>query len=387
MQNGSSPERARRGKVCNYFLLLPVSRPMISRESLLRSGARQVYLTGTIWLFAAIFIFGAAPNTAAEPVARPWAAPFPAVAAFATERNLPLSGVAVESDASPSRVGDEVIVLITSFSGKTPQQWLANFRLVEPSAADHDAKTTELVLHSSTGAKHIFASTIATIELRLFGPFPSGAKVGAGGSPREQKARMQVKSDYLALGLDRWFADVLNRRGTRFLPNDYSSSPFTAEQIATTVAIAREVGFTPAADRAAAGGLLALGEFFSVAQKTPGLADIMQEVVDRPSLWSIATRLGVAVRFYWAARKDIVTLPEGPVLEGWPSLPIYRGAYRLDLNGALAANVDFLVTSPLPPLQTCAGVIGISAESPSRPNRRVELRVLGARRTALAVAR
>jgi hypothetical protein len=359
---------------------------MFSPLALRPNVSRQARHTGAIRWFAILSLLCAAMEVVAEPAAPQWAAPLPALAAFAAEHNRPMSGIEVGPDASSSRVGDEVIVLITSFSAKTPQQWLANFRLVEPSATERGAKASELVLHSSTGAKHTFASTVATIEMRLFGPFLGDPKTNAGSPPREQKARMQVKSDYLALGLDRWFADVFNRRGTRPLPNDYSSSPFTAEQIATTAAIAKEVGFTPAADRAAAGGLLALGEFFSVAQKTPGLADIVQQIVDRPSLWSIATHLGVGVRIHWATQKDIVVRWD-PAAWGWPSVPVYRGAYRLDLNGALAANIEFLVTSPVPPLQTCAGVIGITANSASRPDRRVELRVLGARRAASAAAR
>jgi hypothetical protein len=299
---------------------------------------------------------------------------------FATNQQLPLAGIERDPDHAPARVGDEVITLITLFKAGGVDQWLGCFRLVEPDAKERGMEDSEIVLYSSTGAKHVFTSAVSVIEMRLVGPFHADARpldeVG------EKHARIPVRTDFLALGLEGWYGDVLLRNEVphpRFLPNDYSTAPFSREQIEKTSAIAREVGFTSAADRGAAGGLLALAEFFTIAQHTPGLREIALEAVDPPSPWSFLNVTQLGVGFHWAHQAKIVSRFDSQAW-GWPTVPIYRGANALIFNGELAANVAFFVTAPQPPLETCAGIVGFTVEPPGHPDRRVEMRVLSARR-------
>jgi hypothetical protein len=310
----------------------------------------------------------------------PLTAPVPGIVAFAKNHQLPLTGIERQTNGAGTCIGDEVIVLITLFKAGTVDQWLGRFRVVEPTGDERQAKDTEITLYSSTGAKHVFTSAVSVIEMQLVGPFHDRApKPDAVG---EQQARMRVRSDFLALGLESWYSDVLNRNEVahpRFLPNGYSSVPFSAEQVEKTSAIARDVGFTSAADRGAAGGELALGEFLSIAQHTPGLSEIAAEVIERPSLWSFLYVSRIGFGFHWADRTKVVSRFDAQAW-GWTPMPIYRGANVLVLNGKVAAKIALFVTAPQPPLETCAGVVAFTVESPNHPDRRVEMRVLSARR-------
>lgn len=349
--------------------------------------SQRRFVRGHGWARAALLLLTATTRGAeAGPTpaagSPPLAAPLPGVVAYAAKRSLPLAGVERDATRATALPGDEVIALITLFKAGATDQWLGRFRVVEPDAGERAAKDAEIVLHSTTGAKHVFTSAVSVIEMQLAGPFHERALAAdATGAVTEQRSRLRVRSDYLALGLEHWYADVLLRNEVpqpRFLPNDYSTAPFSAKQIAETAAIARDVGFTPAADRGAAGGGLALGEFFSVAQHTPGLREIMAEVVERPSLWSFLRVSRVGVAFHWADRVKVVSRFDASAW-GWREVTVYRGASLLRLNGRVAARVALFVTAPQPPLETCAGIVAFTVESPDRPDRRVEMRVLAAR--------
>lgn len=338
-------------------------------------------------MIALLLLTATALHAAAAPLppagSAPLAAPLPAVVAFAQEHRLPLTGIDRGAESAPGGIGDEVIALITLFKAGAVNQWLGHFRLVEPTGAERTAQEAEIVLYSSTGAKHVFTSARSVIEMQLFGPFRADASTALPRGPATApRSRMLVRADFLALGLESWYADVFARNEVphpRFLPNNYSTKPFTAAQIEQTSAIAREVGFTAAADRGAAGGGLALGEFFAIAQRTPGLREIVAEVVERPSLWSFVNVSRVGVGFHWAAPSKVVSRFDAQAW-GWPAVPIYRGASVLALNGKVAARVALFVTAPQPPLGTCAGIAGFTVEPPNLPDRRVEMRVLAARR-------
>jgi hypothetical protein len=217
--------------------------------------------------------------------------------------------------------------------------------------------------------------------MQLFGPFHGEAKKDAA-LVVEKRARMLVRSDFLALGLETWYADVCVRNEApqpRFLPNSYGPAPFPAEWITKTNAIAREVGFTAAADRGAAGGELALGEFFALANQTPGLREIAAECVELPSVWSYLNVGKVGWGMPWARQPKVVTRFDAQRWE-WAGGPIYRGAHVLVLNGKVAAQVALFATAPQPPVGMSAGIVGFTVETPKHPDRRVEMRVIGARR-------
>ncbi|MCX6951891.1 MAG: hypothetical protein NTV51_06965 [Verrucomicrobia bacterium] len=88
------------------------------------------------------------------------------------------------------------------------------------------------------------------------------------------------------------------------------------------------------------------------------------------------SQIGVGV--YWADRVKVVSLFDASAW-GWTRVTVYRGASLLVLNRKVAARVSLFVTAPQPPLATSAGIVAMTVESPSRPDRRVELRVLAAR--------
>jgi hypothetical protein len=69
---------------------------------------------------------------------------------------------------------------------------------------------------------------------------------------------------------------------------------------------------------------------------------------------------------------------------GWarPGDSLYRFPVVIDLNGKPALRCTLIVNSPRPPLLTCAGIVGVAAEPAESSDKRIEIRVVSARRSA-----
>jgi hypothetical protein len=133
--------------------------------------------------------------------------------------------------------------------------------------------------------------------------------------------------------------------------------------------------------RAVADGVASCTLFFQILQENPVTRQILREVLQLPSLWSLLTHWGVhisfAIDFFAAERVDPARFP-GEQRELW-SVPM-----TLLLNGQPGFLARVIVGPAGSPDGTAAGIYGIVARHPTDGDRRVRVRLLSSRRGARA---
>lgn len=327
-----------------------------------------------VWLIGLVAAASSLRATEAAAHAPDFAQPWPAIAALAAEQHLPLTGIDPSSEKPELRAGDFVTVLFSLTKGDTRRQWLAEFRAVEPTSAERSAPSLEnRTMYTSTGLKFEFASHLAALDLRMFGPCelnPQAATVA-----RPHQAHLLVRSDFLSAGFNRYCEIVLRLpEAKRDFPYFISSSPFPPERISHDKPVAQAIGLQLEDERAIAALGPALDEFLKIAERTPGLKELVLAIADLPPIWRWV--FGGQTGFYFDPLK--MAQLDGSAW-GLPGTPVYRAPFTYWLNGARAMKGVFFFTSPKPPLLTCAGIVALEVESPKHPERRLELRVLAAR--------
>lgn len=118
--------------------------------------------------------------------------------------------------------------------------------------------------------------------------------------------------------------------------------------------------------------------FAETIEMTPGLRDILWEIAEKPSAWSIVRR-GGRIDTMIDVRETPVRVDSGP----WPSVTatgVFRMPLRLLLNGQPTLRCALMVTAPRPPLLTCAGIIGIEAGPPEGSTKHLSVRLVASRR-------
>ena len=108
------------------------------------------------------------------------------------------------------------------------------------------------------------------------------------------------------------------------------------------------------------------------------LQDLLFRVVDKPSLWSIATNLGAHVNMKWtgsAAETPPIAFP------GFPD-EVRRSALELVVNGDTAAWVTLFAAKPHAGTAACGGLVGAIAQHPTDSGRIGIVRLLATRRGA-----
>ena len=198
------------------------------------------------------------------------------------------------------------------------------------------------------------------LDIQTTGPFSSSHP---GNAPATKPARTMISPDLLGLGLDqscrasiKWF-----RNSTGVAPKEKPPAPSPEEQRAL-------VGFFPA-----------LMAFFEAVEKTPGLRDILWDIVEKPSVWSILRRGGrvdTGIDF-----KETPSLIEARAEKPATAGDVFRMPLKLALNDQPALRCALIVTAPRPPLLTCAGIIGIDADPPEGSAKHLTIRLVASRRT------
>ena len=99
-----------------------------------------------------------------------------------------------------------------------------------------------------------------------------------------------------------------------------------------------------------------------------------------PSVWSVITHAGVRMdlNYAWMDAREIGDSQMAAARS------IYQFPLSVYLNGALGTKTTLAVSSPRPPLQTCAGILAMCVEHPTDESRRLFIRVLATRRAAPA---
>jgi hypothetical protein len=313
--------------------------------------------------------------------------PLPALVEAARAAGMTVNETASVAARGRMAPGDAVTVLVNLSEGDELKQWLVDIEASRLQDSEKQRPASVARFFSNTGREHRFGSEPAALALRVLGPL-TAADLGKKASthPDVKRGWAVVSADYLGLGLDRVPATMLRVRALReadpTLPSGrlaLGPSPFPPAVVAETRRGADAVGITEADERATAGSFLALGEFFQIAASTPGLADVLKNVIDVP-WWSIVRSGGKTPAIAFEM------LPGAAKLESreWTSFVAEQsGAYALPLelrlNGKPALRFQMAVVSPRPPLLVSAGIVGLSAARPNGKGPALMLRVIGTR--------
>jgi hypothetical protein len=134
--------------------------------------------------------------------------------------------------------------------------------------------------------------------------------------------------------------------------------------------------------RAICGGQAALVAFLLIVKDQPTLADILWEVVDKPSIFGLIGALFGGVHLSLFDEMERATAVKEP-LPGtdWKESG-YEFPLTISVNDAPALYCSIRATRPKPPLQLGAGIVSIEGVGPSNPERRLRLWLISARRGA-----
>jgi hypothetical protein len=124
----------------------------------------------------------------------------------------------------------------------------------------------------------------------------------------------------------------------------------------------------------AALGMMAL---LSIVQQDDVLAQYFWQVVEKPSVWSVMTSLGVTASVAMPFEQSVPA-------EKLPShLPPPGRAFvvplRIDVNGSAALHADVIAVDPARPYALCGGMVGAVARHPTRSDLHFDVQLLAAR--------
>lgn len=329
-------------------------------------------------------LLGMSIATGAGPVLPRWSAhaPWPELARVAEAAGLPLAGFEQAGERERLVAGDEVVLLATLEEGARLRQWLLHLTVVGLEATEREAAVGEARLFTSTGREISFAGARAAMDVVTTGPFERGR---ASGGVKTERARIVVNSAFLELGFARaaMVIDRLRRRREE-RPElaagafNVAGQPFPEEVVRAGREIAAQFELSEADERALAGTLPAMMEFFGVAARTPGLKDVLFAVVDVP-WWSVVKsggRMpGVGFNFLSSA-----VGAEDPA--AWPPAgaeAVWTNPFVMLLNQKPALVCRLVATEPRPPLSALAGVVGLAAGRPDGSKGTLSVAVLASR--------
>jgi hypothetical protein len=310
--------------------------------------------------------------------------PCAALLAAAQANRIPLEGIDPPGQDDRLDPGDSVSALITLFQKDGRRsQWLVYLEVVAPNTEEQARKQPPpQTFYSSFGTKLKCVSSPAFVLVRTLGPFvesPKGSKPQKAG---EKSARFALNKGFLSLGLNHTAEALYALKQTKAHGKMWVRNvPFTETELAEGRKVAATLELTREQDHAFIGGIPALQSYFEVIQNTPGLSDILFDILDLPSAWSMIRNGGIKdVEFHFERERVEEAKGGGWVVHDFG--PAYHLPFVIKLNTRPALNLTFVVTSPNPPLLACAGVVGLLAEKPGQTQNYLTLRVLSARRAA-----
>ncbi len=298
---------------------------------------------------------------------------------------MPLSGMADTGGAEWAQTGDEVTLLVTRYRDSNCEQWLARVRLDSLTLAEWFGKPRpDAVVYSGTGRTLRFGYAPAALRVAFAGPFEAAATTGHPSSAQDVKdERLVTNAQFLSYGLDE-FCRVklkearLRTEGALKGPGVYYSSyPPPPEALANSKRVAKLLQLTEAEDRITGGCWYPISSFVETVTAVPDFKFVLLPVVDFPSIWSVIKNLGIYSSWNFGGYQVEVH----PFAD--TGLPLYHFSLLLYVNGHPAINAVVAVVAPRPPLEVCAGIVGIYAESPAHPAQRLFIQAIASRRPGL----
>jgi hypothetical protein len=284
--------------------------------------------------------------------------PLPALQAYAADQHIELGRFSIPAGATAARVGDTITTLVSLRKHGHEQQWLVLFKIADLTDAERASKPPpDLFLQQDNSGEPIQFSNAhrLALDIETTGPFSDQRSSPA---PATRHARALMSLDFLGLGLDK-SCRIWKERTPSLTAQ--TAPPLSAEE-----------------SRAGCGFFPALMAFLDAAQTTPGLRDILWNIVQKPSLWSIVRRGGrIDTALYFS---EIPALLNPAPWRSITAADVFRMPMNLRLNDQPVLRCALIVTAPRPPLLTCAGIIGIEADPPDGSAKHLSVRLVASRR-------
>lgn len=295
--------------------------------------------------------------------------PFASVVRKADALNLPLRNPIVSTDAVPAlHKDDKVTALVTVVDDERIQQWLVLFVNTELKPSERDPGKPMHVF-SSSGRDLIFERLPTGVAVRALGPFQQSHK-DSGIDDKWSGAILDGRS--LTLGFDSVAAMLVKASAAPDGGFGFRATPFPANETIENRKRLEAAGIGVDDERAFVGGAGALAEFFRIAAQTPGVRDVLRELLDlswkdymrNPNInIDLSGVVGDASSAWWG-------LP--------PTMPCRTLTFRILLNGVPRIVCRVAATRPVRPLQTVAGIVGVAAGRVDGSGPHVMVRLLGA---------
>ena len=258
-----------------------------------------------------------------------------------------LRGFGKRQPEGPWLVGDEVMFGLRLRRDGTVRHWLLQLRVLEVTATDEDGEQLEPVDWSLriNGEVQQFDSAVSRAEVVVMDV--QGNELG--------RTQPLLPRDFLSTGIAS-ACKLVRTRMDRAGPTVYKFLDMRPLAEATVSAVA----------------------LLQVVQDDAVLAPILWQVIEKPSLWSVVSSMGVNVMLRPSFHRVTSALSPVPdVLDQTWRLPI-----ALEVNQTPALNLDLFVTDSTPPFSLAGGLLGATARHPTNPTLDFSLLLLSAQRSA-----
>ena len=297
---------------------------------------------------------------------RPW----PVAVAYATTHQISIDGIDGVASSEIGRAGDSITVLTTFRAGSIREQWLTELMIATPSAkesADNPPQSMTFKSPASGRSYQFGTGAKLAIDIRTVGPFVEGRD----SLVVEKRGRVYIGPELLGIGLD---------KSCRTSVKQMEEQGSVAQTDRSSSVKPKPIISSESEEKETYGAVYSLVEFLRVVIASPELFDILWRVADKPSAWSIIKHGGsVGIGIDTNGNPTVVD----PANWALPEFAHYRFPIVIGLNEKPALRCTLVVTSPRPPLLTCAGIVGISAEPAENSNKRLEICIIAAHRSSL----
>lgn len=371
----------------NFSARHPLSFVLVGIVSSSMSMVPPRVFSATLALLASLLPLHGAAEPLSPPLAHATLAP--SLKAAAERDGVPL--YQLDQPDGETRNGDRTVAWIAARDGDVTRQWLVQFR--RGTATPREQKTAhrgDKTKYLSWGTVVAFKSTAQALDLWIAGPVTVTDKPADSPAVAPVKhRRILVPVDYLRLGLDNSLrVEEHIRRRTQALQKEdpqfkvghlYSlEKPIKPERIPAAKAVADKIGFSPEMERAWMGGYVALQAFYKLANEVPEIEPILAVALDKPAVWKLV-KMATGTMFKTSlggssshaldpAKKGLIPV----ATESFDAPFLFQFGDHMIVKGRM------VVSAPIPPFDTTAGVLAVVAVHPKDSTRVVHLAVITA---------
>ena len=298
------------------------------------------------------------------------------LASKARELGLPVDGIEIGEQRLASEDGDKIAFLVDYFNGRESEQSILGLTWA---GLDASEKPVKIKRYCSSGDVFEITSGKAKMRSQLIG------SLGDRSEPTFETIddEISIMTASLAAGFDTFARLGLKLKEKKIndpsLPRFWfytrNSPPVEKDVAKAQQALFDQYGVTFSEMTGSISFGFAFEEYLGIFNDTHGVSEILWQVAEKPSLFSLMTK-GLSVN---AHTKSMGIVEVDPKIWGLSEgQECYRIPYVLNLNGKDALNVTMFVTTPEIPLAQAAGVVGLIATPVNREsNKTVTIRIVG----------